>query len=62
MQHTSYCPCGVLVVGISNYARSGMGDVIDLLVAVYCISCGAAIWDPPKSVKRLFNVTRSLYS
>ena len=26
------------------------------------ISRGAAIWDPPKSVKRPFNATRTLYS
>ena len=60
--HTSHCPCGVLVVGIGSYARSGIGEVVDLLAAVHYISRGAAIWNPPKSVKRPFNVVHTLYS
>ena len=52
----------MLVVGIDSYAWSGIGEVVDLLVAVHYISRGAAIWDQPKSVKRPFNVTRTLYS
>ena len=47
---------------IGSYAWSGIGKVVDLLAAVHYISCGAAIWDPSKSVKRPFNVTRTLYS
>ena len=39
-----------------------MGEVVDLLAAVHYISRGAVIWDPPKSVKRPFNVMRTLYS
>ena len=62
MQHTSHYPCGVLVVGIGSYARSGIGEVVDLLAAVHYISRGAVIWDPPKSVKRSFKVTRTLLS
>ena len=62
MKHTSYYPCGVLVVEIGSYARSGIGEVVDLLAAVHYISRGAAIWDPPKSVGRPFNVTLTLYS
>ena len=62
MKNTSYYPCDVLVVGIGSYARSGLGEVVDLLAAVHCISRGAVIWDPPKSVKRPFNVMRTLYS
>ena len=60
MQHTSHHPCGVLVVGIGSYARSGIGEVVDLLAAVHYKSRGAVIWDPPKSVKRSFKVTRTL--
>ena len=60
MKYTSYYPCGVLVVRIGSYAWSGIGEVIDLLAVVHYISCGAAIWDPPKSVKRSFNFTRAL--
>ena len=52
----------MLVVGIGSYAQSGIGDVVDLLAAVHYISRGAAIWDPPKSAKRFFNVMRALYS
>ena len=62
MQHTSQYSCGVLVVGIGSYARSGIGEVIGLLAAVHHISRGAVIWDPPKSVKRPFSLTRTLYS
>ena len=58
----SYVAYGVLVVGIGSYARSGIGDVVDLLAAVHYISRDAAIWDPPKSVRRPFNVTRTLHS
>ena len=60
MQHTSYYPYGGLVVGIGSYARSGIGEVVDLLAAVHYISRGAAIWDPPKSVQRPFNVMCTL--
>ena len=60
--HTSYCPCGGLVVGIGSYARSGIGEGADLLVAVHYISRGAVIWDPPKLVKRSFDVARTLHS
>ena len=62
MQHTSYYPCGALVVGIGRYARNGIGEVFDLLAAVHYISRGAVIWNPPNSVKRHFDVTRKLYS
>ena len=62
MKHTSYYPCGVLVAGIGSYARSGIGEVVDLLAAVHYKSRGAIIWDPPKSVKRPFNVGHTLYS
>ena len=62
VQHISYYPCGVHVVGIGSYVRSGIGEVVDLLAAVHYISRCVAIWDPPKSVKRPFNVTRTLYS
>ena len=55
MQHTSYYPCGGLVVGIGSYARSGIGEVADLLAAVHYISRSAVIWDPPK-----LDVTRAL--
>ena len=51
----------MLDVGIGSYARSGIGEVIDLLAAVHYISLGAVIWDPPKSVKRSFDVKRTLY-
>ena len=51
-------PCGVLVVRIGSYARSGIGQVVDLLAAVHYISRGAVIWDPPKLVRRPFNLTR----
>ena len=60
--HTSHYTCGVLVVGIGSYARSGIGEVTDLLAAVHYINRGAVIWDPPKSVKGPFNVMRRLYS
>ena len=53
---TSHYLCGLLVVEIGNYARSGISEVVDLLAAVHYISRDAAIWDPPKSVKRLLNV------
>ena len=33
--------------------------MVDLLAAVHYISRGAANWDPPKLVKRPFNVTRT---
>ena len=56
--YTSHYPCGVLVVEIGSYARSGIGEVVHLLAAVQYINCGAVIWDPPKSVKRSFNFTR----
>ena len=46
----------MLVVGIDSFARSGIGEVADLLATVHYISRGAAIWDPPKSVKRPFDV------
>ena len=49
-----------VVVGIGSYARSGISEVADLLAAVHYMSRGAAIWDPQKSVKRSFNVTRTL--
>ena len=49
----------MLVVVIGKHARSGIGEVVDLLAAVHYISRGAANWDPPKSVKRPFNVTRT---
>ena len=62
MKHTSHYLCGVLVVGIGGYARSRIGEVADLLAAVHYISRSVVIWDPPKSVKRPFNVTRTLYS
>ena len=62
MQHTSYYPRGGLVVGIGNYAWSEIGKVVDFMAAVHYISRGAVIWDPPKSVKRPFNVMRTLYS
>ena len=62
MSHTCYYPCGVLVAGIGSYAWSGIGEVVDLLAAMHCKGRGAVIWDPPKSVKRPFNVTRTLYS
>ena len=52
----------MLAVGIGRYARNGIGEVVDLLAPVQYISRGAAIWDPPESVKRSFNVTRILYS
>ena len=52
----------LLFAKIGSYARSGIGEVVDLLAAVHYISRGAAIWDPPKSVKRPFKVTRALYS
>ena len=61
MQNTSYYLCGLLVAGIGSYARSGIGEAVDLLAAVHYISRGAVIWDPPKSVKRPFNVMRALY-
>ena len=51
----------MLVVGIGSYALSGIGELIDLLAAVHYISLGAVIWDLPKSVKRSFNVMRTLY-
>ena len=38
-----------------------MGEVADLLAAVHCVSRGAVIWDPSKSVKRPFDVTRALH-
>ena len=62
MYHTSYYLCGGLVVGIGSYAWSGMSEVVNLLAAVHYISRGAVIWDPPKSVRRHFNVKRTLYS
>ena len=52
----------MLVLGIGSLARSEIGEVVDLLAAVHYISHGAAILDPQKSVKRVFNVTRTLYS
>ena len=52
----------MLVTGIGSYARSGIDEVADLLPAVHYISRGADIWDPPKSVKHPFNVTRTLHS
>ena len=62
MLHTSHHLCRVLIVGIGSYVRNGIGKVVDLMVAVQYISRGAAIWDPPKSVKRPFHITRTLYS
>ena len=50
------------MVGIGSYAWSGISEVVDFLAAVHYISRGAVIWDPPKSVKRPFNVMRPLYS
>ena len=44
----------MLAVGIGSYARSGIGEVADLLAAVHYISRGAVIWDLPKSVDRPF--------
>ena len=55
MQYTSHYPCGKLVFRIGSYARSGIGEVVDLLAALNYVSRGAVIWDPPKSVKRFFN-------
>ena len=55
----SYYPCGGLIAGIGSYALSGIGEVVDLLAAVHYKSRGALIWDPPKSVKRPFNVMRT---
>ena len=52
LKYTSYYSCGGLVVGIGSYARSGIGEVVNLFAAVHYISRGAVIWDPPKSVKR----------
>ena len=52
--------CGVLVVGIGSYAWKGVGEVVYFLAAVHYISHDAAIWDPPKSVNRSFEVTRTL--
>ena len=52
----------MLVVGIGSFAGSGIGEVVDLLAALHYINRGAVIWDPPKSVKHPFNVTRTLYS
>ena len=46
----------MLVVGIGNYARSGIGEVVDHLAAVHYISRGAVIWDPPKSVGALLTL------
>ena len=51
----------MLVLGIGGYARSGIAEVVDLLAAVHYVSRGAAIWNPPKSVKRPFNVTRTWF-
>ena len=62
MKHASYYPCGGLVVGIGSYARSGIGEVTDLLAAVHYISRGAVIWDPPELVGRPFHVARALRS
>ena len=61
-KNTSYYSCGALVVEIGSYARSGIGEVVDLLATVRYTSRGAVIWDQPKSVKRPFNVMRTLYS
>ena len=62
VKNTSYYPCGGLVVGIGSYARSGIGEVADLLAAVQYISRGAVIWEPPKLVRRSFHVARALRS
>ena len=40
----------------------GIGEGVDLLAAVLYMSSRAVIWDPTKSVKHPFNVTRTLYS
>ena len=56
MEYTVHYPCGVLVVVIGNYAWSGMGEVVDLLAAVHCLSRGADIWDLPKLVRRSLTI------
>ena len=52
----------MLIARIGSYAQSENGKVVDLLAVVQYISRVAVIWDQPKSVKRFFNVTRTLYS
>ena len=42
-----------------NFRRSGIGEKADPLEVVHYISRGAIIWDPPKLVKRPFDVTRT---